>query len=150
MDPEEFKKKKRKVAGITKVETQRVYLNPEYTIKTFENTKTTKTAWVRVAEISSDKPGNPAFILRWDKKADTIDADIHLNRDKRNDLWSKQGYTGHHPQKVKDKIFNVKIETPQGLIYEGELNIGLLIEQQMKLSVIFTDNVETEHQKSGK
>ena len=141
MERSRFLAKGIRVGGTTKVEPAKInYLNGKYALELFPNTPATETGFVKVMELIPKISRVPNFILRWDEKADTLDVDIYKNGKLCNELWGTVGYNGHHTQRIKNRIFWVNITIPNKKIFEGIINIGLLI--QAKFSIKLTSHLK--------
>jgi len=142
MDQGKFLAKTKRVAGITKVEPVKIdYLNEKYELKLFPDTPATNTGLVRVIELIPKISEMPNFILRWDEKADTLDVDIYRNGQVCNELWDTDGYKGHHTQKIENKTFKVNIAIPNEEIFNGSINVGLLIQLSLQTKANIKPNL---------
>ena len=141
MDPDKFKNKKSKIAGTTGVDILKIeYLDKNYRIKLLPNTPAGKSGLVKVAELTSDISQMPMFIFRWDENDSTLDIDMYKDGKIRRDsewIHGTSGYKGHHTAKLDGdkKLFKIDISIPRGKIFEGVLNIGLLIKRLMGVRV---------------
>ena len=130
MDQKRFENKTKKVAGTAKLKILKIeYLNRDYDAKIFPDNPATKTGLVKVMELIPKISEMPKFIFRWDEKADTLDADIYKSDKICTSLWNIEGYNGHHPQKIKNRIFKIDISIPNAKIFIGIIDIGLLMQQ---------------------
>ena len=142
MDPKVFASQPRRIGGSGKVSILNpYYLDPEYDITCCSDLKATLTGWVTLIKIIPKNETLPSFIIRWDSNSETVDADIYLNDENRKDLWSQPGYNGHHSTQIKGpwRKFEISITIPERKIFLGTVNIGLLIEVDLKLEVELTD-----------
>jgi hypothetical protein len=141
MDPSIFRAKGVKIGGTTKVEAIKLaHLDKKYKFKLFPNTPATESGLVKVMELIPESSEMPNFILRWDEKSDTLDVDIYKNGKLCNELWGIEEYNGHHTQKIGNRRFGVKITIPNKKIFEGIIDVGLLI--QAKISIKLTSHVK--------
>ena len=138
MDPEKFKNKKSKIAGTTRVDILKTeYLDENYRVKLLPNTPASESGLVKVAELISDIPQMPMFILRWDEGDNTLDVDIYKNRKICRDpewICEISRYKGHHAIRLDGdkRLFKIDISIPGRKIFKGVLNIGLLIEEHVE------------------
>ena len=150
MDPNKFLRKEKKVVGTTKVKVVETdYIDRNYKIKVFSNHSTTKTGLVEVIQLFPKSPHLPHFIFRWDERSEELDIDIYRNKRICNELWNKEGYSGHHTQKVveKGRAFKVNISIPGKKVFKGKVNIGLFIRLNLKDSIVSTENISIIHKK---
>lgn len=143
MDPNVFASQPSRVGGSGKVDILNTkYLDPDYEIISCSDQKATPTGLVTLIQISPKKDKTfPSFFLRWDSNPETIDVDIYLDGKNRKDLWGRPGYCGHHTKRIRGegRKFEVNITIPERNIFMGIVNIGLLVEVNLKVELEFTD-----------
>jgi hypothetical protein len=135
MKPEEFLNKEKKVGGSESVEICCVdYLNTDYLIKLYPSETATKTGLVKFGELISKQSDFPTFTFRWDQNKETLDVDIYTEGELKSELWSKQGYQGHHPQKEEGdpRRYKLDIAVPNKQIFTGTITVGLRFELQLR------------------
>jgi hypothetical protein len=151
MDPRRFRDKTKKVAGTTNVDVVSIeYLNPEYEIEVLPpNNLTSPTGLLEVARLNPKKPNLLQFVFRWDENEDTLDVDIYKDGKNCKNLWKKNGYKGHHTQKVdrESKIFKANISIPSQPIFKGKINVDLFIQLTIKDSAKSTDSIKIVHKR---
>ncbi len=74
--------------------------------------------------------GCPSFSARWDQRPDELDIDIHHPSGAVVDDFKggKNGYRGHHTKQSDDlnsRTFEIVIQTPEGLIFDGTASFAL-------------------------
>jgi hypothetical protein len=130
MMAKEFAEKPIKVIGSTGVEfVTLLYKDTGYDLKIFPNRKCDVTGHIIFAELDPLNNQFPSFIFRWDHGDKVVDVDILLNNKDRKDLWNYEGYNGHHAKLFDNEVqeYSFLIETPGRKIFEGTINVGLLV-----------------------
>ena len=113
------------------------HLDAEYSIRK-HNLARSETGLLRVFDLVPNNPGDASFHARWDdgspgrRNREDGDFDIdgvsdEIKRDfkNQNPRW---GYSGHHTDRSPDphqRIYDVRIEAPTGLIFEGEVSFNV-------------------------
>lgn len=88
------------------------------------------TGLLLILEILPKSGQGPRFTARWDEAATAMDFDMldistSAARKFKN---NRDGYSGHHTCRSSDpdvRTFEVKIETPQGVIFEGDVTFNV-------------------------
>ncbi|MBU0978322.1 MAG: hypothetical protein ABIJ33_00930 [Patescibacteria group bacterium] len=130
MDSKQFKGQKYKVGqtNVAKIVKQD-FLAKGFNVRTYENNLATTSGLVKILEIISEKPNSERFVMRWDKNQQTADIDIYKGKNFRKDLWSQDGFKGHHPQikqeRNKERVFKLDIATPKGPIFKGLIKVAV-------------------------
>ena len=127
MNPDEFSEKTYRVIGTTKV-TLRTPKNIDgkYEILPPSNASATPTGLVVIANLVSQNPSDPKFVLRWDSGNHELDVDIYLKGKIRKGLWNKPGYAGHKTilRSNDPREYEVNIYIRNRQIYEGVIRLS--------------------------
>jgi len=127
--------------GVNKVKAGVHYIDKNYTLECCSKNRITETGLLEVAKLKPKKKSLPEFKFRWDEKADTLDVDIYKNGKLCNELWDTDGYNGHHTKRVsKDKIFEVFIKTPNGVIFDGQITSPLYRKLESTAGISFKNS----------
>jgi hypothetical protein len=124
----QIKNRSGRVSKISNLEVNPTVINRDYQIEPCDGTlsETGKLEILRVLPKSGDCP---YFTARWDQEPEHLDVDMHgasrsaIKKFKNN----KDGYLGHHTSRSTDpdkRIFDVKIETPASVIFEGTISFA--------------------------
>jgi hypothetical protein len=89
----------------------------------------TDTGDLRVLKLVPKSGSGPYFTARWDQKPEHLDIDMHgASKSAIGDFKNnRNGYSGHHTSRSTDpdkRIFDVKIETPAGVIFDGSVSFS--------------------------
>jgi hypothetical protein len=113
------------------------YVNPDYKYEICDGFLT-DTGKLEILTLIAKSGGGPYFIARWDYRPEHLDIDMHnasrsaIRKFKNN----KDGYGGHHTNRTTDpnkRIFDVTIELPNSVIFDGEVSFSNTYE--VKVSV---------------
>jgi hypothetical protein len=90
----------------------------------------TETGNLEVLKLVPISGSGPSFTARWDQKPDHLDIDMHCASNSAISKFrnNKGGYLGHHTRRTTDpdkRIFEVKIKTPAGAIFDGGISFSL-------------------------
>jgi hypothetical protein len=107
----------------------RKYIHPEYRYEACEG-DIAENGRLDVLKLVRADDGCPSFSARWDQRPDELDIDIHHPSDAVVDDFKggKNGYRGHHTKQSDDpnsRTFEIIIETPEGLIFDGTASFTL-------------------------
>jgi hypothetical protein len=100
--------------------------------------------------IATLKPRNsfrPSFPLRWDPHGNHLNVDIEGVSSKVKKLFNneKQGYHGHRPRLVADRLFEVDIGIPSLDVFRGEISFKLhenvILNDGLDRSVVISEEV---------
>lgn len=124
---EGFTREASKVLGV-KVE-ESYHCNSDYELELCLGQEVTPTGLLIIAKLKPKRPSRPEFCFRWDEKANQLDVDM----EPKHEDWKKEknGYEGHHPEKVdpKRRVFRVSIKIPGIDVFQGIINLSSLSEK---------------------
>jgi hypothetical protein len=117
------------VQGAHDVTAKVQHLDGDYDFHLYNEVKTTDQGLLVVAELKPKVISLPSFSIRWDRKNDHLNADIH-GAGKTRERWfrdGKKGYLGHIAQKAAGQVraSDVDIWMPSKHVFKGRLNFGL-------------------------
>lgn len=121
------------------------YCHPEYDFKPYAMCETRGSRPLIVASLDPRDTSLPSFSLRWDPHGNHLDVDIEKVNRKVKKLFKreKNGYLGHRPKTVAEKLFDVNIRIPTQDIFMGK--IGFKIHE----NVITSENVSIGEKETG-
>jgi hypothetical protein len=134
-----------RVSKITNLVVKPRYINSDYMSEPCDGILT-DTGKLEILKLIAKSGTGPYFIARWDQRPEHLDIDMH-NASKgaiRKFKNNKDGYGGHHTNRATDphtRIFDVKIELPEGVIFHGEVafsntyEIKVSIHAEAKMSI---------------
>jgi hypothetical protein len=129
-------KKTDRVSKVSNLVITPKYIDPEYRHQPSACVET-ETGYLEILTIVPKNGSDPYFIGRWDQKPEKLDLDIHRAPSKsavghfRN---SRNGYKGHHTDRSpnrEQRIFEVLIEVPGRVIFDGEVSFSNTYEKFM-------------------
>jgi hypothetical protein len=117
-----------RVSKVSNLEVQPTFIHPNYRSEPCDGilSETGKLEVLKVVPKSGD---GPYFIARWDEGSEHLDIDMHgasnsaIRKFKRN----KDGFAGHHTSRTTEpdkRLFEVKIEAPAGVIFDGTVSFS--------------------------
>jgi hypothetical protein len=128
-----------------------VYLNPEYKLEILQNSTISKQGLLICGKLTPKTPSLPEFWFRWDEKKQELDIDMHGDIRHEED-WrnSRNGYEGHHTEKVTNsgREYKILIKIPNTVIFEGIFSFNLKSDLEMIDRVGIHDSVKIELKKS--
>ena len=131
--------------GVNEVKANIHYIDKNYNLECYSKNRITGTGLLEVAKLEPKKKLLPKFRFRWDEKADALDVNI-LNVSYVNEKSFNKGingYAGHHTKRVsKDKIFEVFIKTPNGVIFNGLITSPLHRELELTTGISFKCSIK--------
>jgi hypothetical protein len=127
-----FIKNGRPIFRVDKISSPKVeirYIHPDYVFH-FEEGGLTDTGLLNVFKIDSlTSPSCPQFVGRWDQSVETLDVDV-FNVSTTSGVKfraGKDGFTGHHPQRLSDsnRSYNITVRLPTGMIFDGSVSFNV-------------------------
>jgi len=150
MDKERFAKKEFIVAGVSGIEVETEFLNPNYKLSEVEPDATTgDTGCLQLFRIDPVLAGLPAFLVRiGHDNHEAVDVDL-IGDEAERIAFARQapGYVGHKTQdpKTDPRSYNLNIEVPSvGPVFSGTLTmkgLGLGLRGFESLAETTTDAV---------
>jgi hypothetical protein len=112
-------------------------IHPNYRLVQCDGTLS-DTGHLEVLKIVHSVGGVPSFSARWDWRADQLDIDIrHPSEAVRKDFKKgRGGYSGHWTNRSNDpnsRTFEINIQSPDGVIFNGEASFSLTFEVNVHL-----------------
>jgi hypothetical protein len=91
----------------------------------------------------------PCFVARWDQKPECLDIDMsgETNCAAKNFKNNSNGYYGHHTNRSTDldtRIFDIKIGTPAGVLFDGTVSFSNAYEMIKIDTVKLTDTLDAQ------
>jgi len=133
-------KKDGRVWELKEVNIKIAYLNPNYTINPHSHNKLSEHGLLTIAELIPNNLALPKFVFRWDDKNEAMDVDLYVDREINNDLWKDKRYEGHHTKRLtseKGRIYEVKIKSPLGRIFEGLMRVPVIMALDWEETITF-------------
>jgi len=100
------------------------FLDCEYDpISWHDGNEITPTGLLVIGNLNPKNSGTlPAFIFRWDEKANTVDIDMENLK-----AADVKEFLGHHTDKISStpRVFKAKVVWKRRLIYEGQITFNL-------------------------
>jgi hypothetical protein len=143
---EQIRKQSGRVSRVSNLEVNSTHVHLEYRLEPC-NGILTETGKLEVLKLLPKSGVGPSFIARWDQKPEHLDIDMHgaSNRAISKFRNNKDGYFGHHTSRTTDpdkRIFEVKIETPAGVIFDGAVSFSITYEMTCVEKTIVTDTLD--------
>jgi hypothetical protein len=109
------------------VQTQVQYCHPQYDFKACAMCETQGQRPLIIASLKPKDKTLPSFSLRWDPHGKHLDVDIEEASPEVKTLFrkEKQGYHGHRPKMVAEKLFDVKINIPAQDVFMGKISFKI-------------------------
>ncbi len=137
------------------IKVDRKYLNTDYDLEILRENRINEQGLLLVGKLRPKQPSLPEFLFRWDEKKEELDIDMHGDANNREDWISeKNGYKGHHAEKVTNggRNFKVLIKTPKLKVFEGVISFNLTrgitaietIRVHTGATVVFSKGYDTE------
>jgi hypothetical protein len=103
------------------------YSDPDYQFEPCQPSEITQQGLLTIAALRPKITSLPSFSFRWDAKDDHLNVDIHGVSKSDAKLFEngEQGYVGHEPRRVADKVFMADIRTPKRRISTGNIGFSL-------------------------
>ena len=117
-----------RVSKVSNLEVQPTAIHPDYRSEPCDGILS-ETGKLEVLKVVSKAGNGPYFIARWDHKPEHLDIDMHgaSNSEIRKFKSNEDGFAGHHSRRVTDpdkRLFEIKIETPAGVIFDGTVSFS--------------------------
>jgi len=133
--------KRGRVSRISDLDVNPTVMNSDYKCEPCDGILS-KTGHLQILKLVSKSGDGPSFTARLDQ-GEKLDIDMHGARSAVRKFKSKKdGYEGHHTSRTTDpdkRIFDIKIQTPAGIIFEGTVSFAnhriMPINTQLKSSV---------------
>ena len=111
------------VARISNLKVTHKRIHPDYACEPCDG-KLGETGKLELLKVVPKSGEGPFFMARWDQKAEHLDIDMKnaANSAIRSFKKNRHGYRGHHTMRASnpnERVFDVKIETPNGVIFDG-------------------------------
>lgn len=134
MDKLRFQNKHQRVIGFEGGALYVERLHSDYTLSLFldyPESQSSETGLLSVLEINPQQKASPQFIVRWDRNEETLDVDAYIDGVRQdNKIWWKENkYDGHHPQKVRERVFWIDITESKDIIFRGEIRVGKIVKR---------------------
>lgn len=111
------------------------HLDGDYTLHVPKESKTTDQSLLVVGGLEPKTSSLPRFSFRWDEKGKHVNVDIHGVDDTQKKLFnqSKNGYSGHVAQKVKQdaRLFDIDIRIPSKHVFKGRIRFSLSFSEEL-------------------
>jgi hypothetical protein len=121
-----------RVSKVSNLEVNPTLIHPDYKSEPCDGilSETGKLEILKVVPKSGD---GPYFIARWDQRPEHVDIDMHGAPKSANKQFkaNEGGYSGHHTSRPTDpdkRLFDIKIQTPLGTIFDGTASFSLTYE----------------------
>lgn len=116
------------VSRISNPQVAHRFIHPDYACEPCEG-KLGETGKLEVLKVVPNSGNGPYFVARWDQKPEHLDIDMKNapNSAIRSFKQNRRGYRGHHTKraaKPNQRVFDVKIETPDGVIFDGTVSFS--------------------------
>jgi hypothetical protein len=137
-----------RVSKISNLVVKPRYVNPDYRSEPCDGILT-DTGKLEILKLISKSGAGPYFIARWDQRPEHLDIDMHYASKGaiRKFKNKKDGYGGHHTNRTTDpnkRIFDVKIELPDGVIFDGEVSFSNTYEVKVSMHAEAKVSVDTQ------
>jgi hypothetical protein len=143
----------RQASEVFNIKNESVYLNHNYDLEILQNMKISENGLLICGKLRPKTPSLPEFWFRWDEKQQELDIDMHGDIRHRED-WnnSRNGYEGHHTEKVINggRNFKVSIKIPNSVIFQGVLSFNLKSDVEIVERLRIYDSVKIELIKNDK
>lgn len=135
-----------RVSSVQNLSIDPAFIHPDFQIMPGEGVLS-ETGRLEILKIVSKIGDGICFTARWDHKPEHLDIDMHGTSSSAISKFknSRDGYLGHHTSRSTDpdkRIFEIKIQTPQGLIFEGSVSFSNTYEEPLSETLELTDSVE--------
>ena len=116
------------VARISNLKIAHKHIHPDYACEPCDG-KLSETGKLELLKVMPKSGEGPFFIARWDQKPEHLDIDMKnaTNSAIRSFKKNRHGYRGHHTMRASnpnERVFDVKIETPDGVIVDGTVSFS--------------------------
>jgi len=121
-----------------------VHCNQDYNLEMYKDNEINTEGLLLVGKLKPKVSSLPEFWLRWDEKKEELDIDMHGDSKHKSD-WdnSRNGYEGHHTDKVINEGWNFKvsIKIPNVNVFQGVISFSLERNLELKDKVTIHDEV---------
>jgi len=141
---EQIRKQSGRVSRVSTLEVNPTHVHLEYRLEPC-NGILTETGKLEVLKLVPKSGVGPSFIARWDQKPEHLDIDMHGASNSAISKFRNNKDGGHHTNRTTDpdkRIFEVKIETPAGVIFDGTVSFSNTYEMISVEKTIVTDTLD--------
>ena len=119
---------KGRVARISNLKVAHKHIHPDYACEPCDG-KLGETGKLESLKVAPKSGEGPFFMARLDQKPGHLDIDMKnaTNSAIRSFKKNRHGYRGHHTMRASnpnERVFDVKIETPDGVIVDGSVSFS--------------------------
>lgn len=149
--------RKQKINGraskVSNLRVTRTFIHKDYKAEPCDGVLS-DTGKLEVLKVFLKSGDGPSFIARWDQRPEHLDIDMDgaPNSAIRKFKANKGGYTGHHTTRPSDpdtRLFDIKIQTPMGMIFDGTVSFSLTFEMAVNIGCTTGVTVETRVIRAG-
>ena len=134
-----------RVSKVSNLEVTVQFIHADYSFKARDG-ELSETGQLEILEIAPISQEGPYFVGRWDQRPAQLDIDMRRAPSSaiKSFKSKKAGYAGHHtdrsPEPAK-RVFDVKIETPDGTIFDGTISFSITYDVIAKSHIEMKDTI---------